>query len=92
MFHFLVGTAALLIILVILPDLIWIGALLALVALVLLLVGAVVASAIIWPAVGMWIGIYVAFMAAWFAWDAFQTRFPHNIEYYLGRLYARLTK
>jgi len=92
MFHFLVGTACLLFILMVFPDLILIAILLALVALVLAALGGVVAAAILWPPVAMWIGVYVAFMAAWFAWDAFQTRFPHNIGYYLGRLYARLTK
>jgi hypothetical protein len=92
MFEFLVGTACLLFILMVLPDLIWIGALLAIVALVLALVGALVAAVILWPPVAMWLGVYVAFMAVWFAWDAFQTRFPHSTLYYLGRLYARLTK
>jgi hypothetical protein len=68
MWHFLTGLAALLIILSIVPLVVW-GAL-ALVAVCLAFVAALVVASIIWPKVGMTLGIIAGYMFLWWAYES----------------------
>jgi hypothetical protein len=90
MVQLLVGVASFLFILMVAPELVLI---VVLIALVLAVLGGIAFALFMWgEAIGLFLVVYLSFMALWFAWDAFQARFPHSTTYYLGVLYGRLFK